>query len=255
MPRVYAVVNQKGGVGKTTTAVNLSAGLALLGQNVLLIDTDPQGNSSSGVGVDKEDLKYSIYDVLLNEASLHDVRLSTSVDRLYVAPANIELTGAEVELPAMIDWQYRLKTAISKVEDDYDVILIDAPPSLGVLTVNALTAAHGVIVPIQCEYYALEGISQLVKTIEIMKRSTNSSLHIYKVVLTMRDPRAKLTQQVEAEIRKHFGTIVSRVSIPRNIRLSEAPSYGLPVQLYDPRSKGAEAYKQLSEEVLRNDNQ
>ncbi len=254
MPRVYAVVNQKGGVGKTTTTVNLSAGLAQLGQNVLLIDTDPQGNSSSGVGVDKENLKFSIYDVLLNEASLRDVRLSTAVDRLYVAPANIELTGAELELPAMADWQFRLKTAISKVADDYDVVLIDAPPSLGVLTVNALTAADGVIVPIQCEYYALEGISQLVKTIEIIKRSTNPGLHIYKVVLTMRDPRARLTQQVEAEIRKHFGGIVSRVSIPRNIRLSEAPSYGLPVQLYDPRSKGAEAYRLLSEEVLKNDN-
>lgn len=252
MPRVYAVVNQKGGVGKTTTSVNLSTGLAMLGQNVLLLDTDPQGNSSSGVGVDKDSLKLSVYDVLLNEASLHDVRLSTPVDRLYVAPANIELTGAEVELPSLENWQFRLKAAIEKVKGDYDVVIIDAPPSLGVLTVNALTAADGVIVPIQCEYYALEGISQLVKTIEIMKRSTNPTLNIYKVVLTMRDPRAKLTQQVEAEIRKHFGEIVSKVSIPRNIRLSEAPSYGLPIQLYDPRSKGAESYKLLAEEVLRN---
>lgn len=251
MPKIYAVVNQKGGVGKTTTAVNLSAGLAMLGLNVLLVDMDPQGNSSSGVGVDKDNLEKGIYDVLLDEASVMEVRQSTSVDRLYVAPANIDLTGAEVELPGQDEWRYRLKKALDSCKDDYDYVIIDAPPSLGVLTVNSLTAADGVIVPIQCEYYALEGISQLVKTIEVIKKSTNPTLYIYRVVLTMRDPRARLTQQVEAEIRKHFGDIVSKVTIPRNIRLSEAPSYGLPVQLYDPRSKGAEAYKLLAQEVYK----
>ena len=247
---IIAVTNQKGGVGKTTTAVNLSACLANLGKNLLLIDIDPQGNATSGVGLDKKKIKTCIYDALINDLPVEKVLYSCSIDNLSVIPATIQLAGAEIELVPTLSREVRLKSILKTIRDKFDYIIIDCPPSLGLLTVNALTAADCVLVPIQCEYYALEGLGQLVNTINLVKKHLNSRLRIGGVLLTMFDTRTNLSSQVAEEVKKYFGEIVFKTVIPRNVRLSEAPSYGKTIIDYDPRSKGAEVYKKLAEEVL-----
>lgn len=249
MSNIFAIVNQKGGVGKTTTAVNLSAGLASLGKRVLLVDSDPQGNATSGVGMDKTQIKKSIYQVLVSDLSPEEAIRHTKIPNLDLIPATIDLAGAEIELVSALSREAKLKRQLSSVHDKYDYILIDSPPSLGLLTLNALTASRGVLVPIQCEYYALEGISQLLNTIQLVQKALNPSLDIFGVVLTMFDPRTNLAQQVATEVRDYFKGKVFETVIPRNIRLSEAPSYGQPISVYDPKSKGAEAYALLAEEV------
>ena len=250
MARVIAIANQKGGVGKTTTTVNLSACLAVKGKRVLTIDIDPQGNTTSGLGIDKTEVKESIYDVIINDLSLHETVMPTKIETLGLSPSNIHLAGAEVELVSVISREMRLKSAIAEVKDQYDFILIDCPPSLGLLTVNALTAADTILVPIQCEYYALEGLSQLMNTVRIVQKHLNPALKVEGVVLTMFDARTNLSIQVVEEVIKYFGNKVYRTIIPRNVRLSEAPSFGLPIILYDERSKGAESYMELAEEVI-----
>ncbi len=250
MARVIAIANQKGGVGKTTTTVNLSACLAVKGKRVLTIDIDPQGNTTSGLGIDKKEVKESIYDVMINDMSIADTVLKTKIDTLGISPSNIHLAGAEVELVSVISREMRLKTAIAEVRDSYDFILIDCPPSLGLLTVNALTAADTILVPIQCEYYALEGLSQLMNTVRIVQKHLNQALKVEGVVLTMFDARTNLSIQVVEEVKKYFGNQVYRTIIPRNVRLSEAPSFGLPIILYDEKSKGAESYMDLADEVI-----
>ncbi|MDI9596652.1 MAG: AAA family ATPase [Atribacterota bacterium] len=247
---IIAVTNQKGGVGKTTTAVNLSACLANLGKNLLLIDIDPQGNATSGVGLDKKKIKTCIYDALINDLPVEKVLYSCSIDNLSVIPATIQLAGAEIELVPTLSREVRLKSILKTIRDKFDYIIIDCPPSLGLLTVNSLTAADCVLVPIQCEYYALEGLGQLVNTINLVKKHLNSRLRIGGVLLTMFDTRTNLSSQVAEEVKKYFGEIVFKTVIPRNVRLSEAPSYGKSIIDYDPRSKGAEVYKKLAEEVL-----
>lgn len=247
---VIAVTNQKGGVGKTTTAVNLSACLAELGKNLLLIDIDPQGNATSGVGLDKKKIKNCIYDALINDLPVEKVLYSCSINNLTVMPATIQLAGAEIELVPTLSREVRLKRILKPIRDKFDYIIIDCPPSLGLLTVNSLTTADCVLVPIQCEYYALEGLGQLVNTINLVKKHLNSRLRIGGVLLTMFDTRTNLSSQVAEEVKKYFGEIVFNTVIPRNVRLSEAPSYGKSIIDYDPRSKGAEVYKKLAEEVL-----
>ena len=253
MGKAVAIANQKGGVGKTTTAVNLGACLAQNGKKVLIIDHDPQGNSTSGIGLKKNEIKQCIYDVLINETPLEQVILQTQVENLKVAPATIRLAGAEAELVGMMARDQRLKRAIEPIKDNYDYILIDCPPSLGNLTINALAAADSIIVPIQCEYYALEGLSQLMKTIQLVQKYSNPDLKIEGVVLTMYDNRTNLSTQVTEEVRRYFQDKVYETIIPRNIRLSEAPSFGLPITLYDEKSKGAEAYIDLAKEVIANE--
>ena len=250
MSSVFAVVNQKGGVGKTTTAVNLAACLAAAGEKVLLVDTDPQGNASSGVGVVKSEVEQCIYDVLINDEPLERVIVRTETDGLDLVPARLDLAGADIELMSMMSRETKLKQALARVQDNYSFIVIDCPPSLGLLTVNVLTAAQYVILPIQCEYYALEGISQLLRTVDLVRQHLNQSLEIGKVLLTMFDYRTNLSQQVVDEVRRFFGSKVSSVLVPRNVRLSEAPSYGKPIVAYDPKSKGAEAYTKFSAEVM-----
>lgn len=250
MARVIAIANQKGGVGKTTTAVNLSACLAVKGQRVLTIDIDPQGNTTSGLGIDKTDVKSSIYDVIINDVPLQETALPTKIPTLFLSPSNIHLAGAEVELVSVISREMRLKSAIAEVRGQYDFILIDCPPSLGLLTVNSLTAADTILVPIQCEYYALEGLSQLMNTVRIVQKHLNPGLKVEGVVLTMFDARTNLSIQVVEEVKKYFGNQVYRTIIPRNVRLSEAPSFGLPIILYDEKSKGAESYMELAAEVI-----
>ena len=250
MARVIAIANQKGGVGKTTTAVNLSACLAVKGQRVLTIDIDPQGNTTSGLGIDKADVKSSIYDVIINDFPLQETALPTKIPTLFLSPSNIHLAGAEVELVSVISREMRLKSAIAEVRGQYDFILIDCPPSLGLLTVNSLTAADTILVPIQCEYYALEGLSQLMNTVRIVQKHLNPGLKVEGVVLTMFDARTNLSIQVVEEVKKYFGNQVYRTIIPRNVRLSEAPSFGLPIILYDEKSKGAESYMELAAEVI-----
>lgn len=250
MGRVIAIANQKGGVGKTTTTVNLSACLAVKGKRILTIDIDPQGNTTSGLGIDKSAVKESIYDVIINDVPLADTVLPTKINTLGLAPSTIHLAGAEVELVSVISREMRLKTAIATIKDDYDFILIDCPPSLGLLTVNALTAADTILVPIQCEYYALEGLSQLMNTVRIVQKHLNPSLKVEGVVLTMFDARTNLSIQVVDEVKKYFGNQVYRTIIPRNVRLSEAPSFGLPIILYDAKSRGAESYMDLADEVI-----
>jgi chromosome partitioning protein len=253
MSKVIAISNQKGGVGKTTTAVNLGTCLAQIGKKVLIIDHDPQGNTTSGIGLKKSDLKKCIYDVLINENSLSEVTLQTQIDNLKIVPATIRLAGAEAELVGMMARDQRLKRAIEPFKEQYDYVLIDCPPSLGNLTINALAAADSLIVPIQCEYYALEGLSQLMKTIQLVQKYSNPNIYIEGVLLTMYDNRTNLSVQVSDEVRRYFEGKVYQTIIPRNIRLSEAPSYGLPITLYDGKSKGAEAYMELAKEVIHNE--
>ncbi len=250
MGRVIAVVNQKGGVGKSTTAVNLSACMAELGRKVLLIDVDPQGNATSGVGVDKGKEPPCIYETLINERPINEIIRDTQIDGFSIVPATIELAGAEIELVSMMSRELRLKSALEAVKDSYDYILIDCPPSLGLLTLNALSAADSVLVPIQCEYYALEGLSQLLRTIDLVQKHINKKLEIEGVLLTMYDPRTNLAEQVSSEVRNFFKDIVYKSVIPRNVKLSEAPSFGQPIILYDDKSRGAEAYRNLAKEVV-----
>lgn len=250
MAHIIAIANQKGGVGKTTTAVNLSAYLAQQGQETLLIDMDPQGNTTGGVGVNKNDLKNTIYSVLLEEISIDEVVIRTDVDWLDIVPSNIHLIGAEVELVNTIAREMRLKKALEKICDVYKYIIIDCPPSLGLLTINSLTAADGVIIPLQCEYYALEGLGQLLNTIDLIRKNLNQRLKVEGVLLTMYDGRINLSEQVVNEVKKYFKERVYNTIIPRNVRLSEAPSFGKPILLYDSRSKGAKAYAELAKEVI-----
>lgn len=247
---VIALANQKGGVGKTTTSVNLGACLADNHQKVLLIDLDPQGNATSGLGIEKKDIQQSVYDVLINDVALKDVIMPSSHPGLDVAPTTIALSGAEVELTNLMARETRLKDSFGDVRDQYDFILIDCPPSLGLLTINAFTAADSILIPVQSEYYALEGLSQLLNTVKLVKKHFNPEMKIEGVLLTMYDQRTKLGQQVNAEVKKFFGDKVYQTIIPRNVRLSEAPSHGLAIVDYDKHSKGAMVYKQLAKEVL-----
>jgi chromosome partitioning protein len=250
MAKVIAIANQKGGVGKTTTAVNLSSCLGYKGKKVLIIDIDPQGNTTSGLGVDKKNIKTSIYDVLINDEKIKNALVDTAIENLKLCPSNIQLAGAEVELVSIISRETRMKMAISEIRNDFDFILIDCPPSLGLLTVNSLTAADTILVPIQCEYYALEGLSQLMDTVRLVQKHLNPVLDVEGVVLTMFDARTNLSIQVVDEVKKNFRNKFYRTVIPRNVRLSEAPSFGLPIILYDPKSKGSECYMELAEEVI-----
>lgn len=250
MGRVIAVANQKGGVGKTTTAVNLSACLAEAGKRVLLVDIDPQGNATSGMGIDRNQVKSSVYDLLLEDVPAADVIINTSVEGLQLIPATIDLAGAEIELVPRISRESRLKRALAPVRDEYDFILIDCPPSLGLLTLNALTAADSILIPIQCEYYALEGLTQLMDTLRLVREALNPGLEIEGVLLTMFDGRTNLSIQVVEDVKRYFRGKVFRSIISRNVRLSEAPSHGLPITRYDGRSKGAEAYSELAREVI-----
>lgn len=250
MAKVIAVVNQKGGVGKTTTTVNLSAALAKKGKKVLLIDEDPQGNATSGVGVNKMQEK-SIYDVIINETKIEETIVESSIKKLSVCPSNINLAGAEVELVPMMARENKLKAKLEEIKEKFDYILIDCPPSLGLLTINALTAADSIIIPIQCEYYALEGVGQLMNTVNLIKQQLNKELYMEGVVLTMNDARTNLSNQVISEVKKFFKDNVYKTIIPRNVKLSEAPSYGMPITTYAPLSKGARCYEKLANEVLK----
>ncbi|SCG84563.1 Sporulation initiation inhibitor protein soj [Proteiniborus sp. DW1] len=250
MGKTIAIFNQKGGVGKTTTNVNLSACLANLGKKILVIDIDPQGNTTSGFGVDKGSINLSIYDVLINDADIKDAIIPTNIDNLNIVPSNTDLAGAEIELTENKNRELTLRSAIEFIKDNYDFIFIDCPPSLGLLTINALVASDSVIIPIQCEYYALEGVSQLMNTIKLVKSSLNPSLEIEGVVLSMFDGRTNLSIQVVDEVKKYFKGKVYTSIIPRNVRLAEAPSHGLSIIEYDPKSKGAEAYVELANEFL-----
>ena len=262
MAKIVAIANQKGGVGKTTTAINLSACLAYLNKKTMLIDLDPQGNSTTGLGIDKRNTSLSAYDIIinaevkqatskLNDKKVEDVVVPTVQNNLVICPSNINLAGAEVELVSQISRETRLADALEPVLSKYDYIMIDCPPSLGLLTLNALTAANTVLVPIQCEYFALEGLSQLMETIKIVQRRLNTSLSVEGVVLTMFDSRTNLSIEVAEEVRRHFSDRVYQTVIPRNVKLSEAPSYGLPIVMYDKNSKGAEAYLNLAQEFIR----
>lgn len=250
MAKIISVANQKGGVGKTTTAVNLGACLATLGLKILLVDIDPQGNTTSGIGINKADVEYCIYDVLINDINPTDAIVPTEVDGLSLIPATIQLAGAEIELVPSISREVRLKRALQVVADMYDYVLIDCPPSLGILTVNSLTASDSVLIPIQCEYYALEGLSQLLNTIRLVQKHLNAKLTVEGVLLTMFDARTNLGIQVIDEVKKYFQNKVYATVIPRNVRLSEAPSHGKAIIHYDPRSRGAECYLDLAKEVI-----
>lgn len=253
MGKIMAVANQKGGVAKTTTAVNLAACLAAAGRRILLVDIDPQGNATSGLGLDKESLEHCIYDVLINNLPVDTITRSTEIEGLSVVPATIQLAGAEIELVTAISREVKLKKALTAVRDSYDFMIIDCPPSLGLLTLNALTAADSIIIPIQCEYYALEGLGQLMNTVELVRKHLNPALEIEGVLLTMFDARTNLSIQVVDEVKNYFKNKVYATIIPRNVRLSEAPSHGKPIILYDVRSRGAEVYQELAKEVLDND--
>ncbi|EEI23180.1 ParA family protein [Lentilactobacillus hilgardii] len=252
MSHVIALANQKGGVGKTTTAVNLGAGLASLGKKILLVDADAQGNATSGVGISKADIGKDIYDVLVDEESMQEAIVHTANEGLDIVPATIQLSGAEIELTPQMARETRLKAALDDVKDQYDYVLIDCPPSLGLITINAFTASDSILIPVQSEYYALEGLSQLLNTIQLVRKHFNPDLKIEGVLLTMFDARTNLGVQVNQEVRKYFKNEVYETVIPRNVRLSEAPSYGLPIMDYDPKSKGADKYMKLAKEVLAN---
>jgi len=250
MGKIIAICNQKGGVGKTTTSINLSAYLAMAGKKVMLIDLDPQANATSGIGINKHDIKKSTYHILLEESEISEILQKTSIDNLILAPSNLDLTGAEVELVGALGREYRLKRALQKEKDKFDFLIIDSPPSLGLLTINGLCAADSVIVPVQCEYYALEGLTQMHNTIRLVKENLNPSLGIEGVLLTMADFRTNLTKEVIQEARSHFKEKVYNTVIPRNVRLTEAPSFGKPIALYDKDSLGAQKYEELSREIL-----
>ena len=250
MGKVIAVTNQKGGVGKTTSTVNLGASLASLGNKVLLVDIDPQGNATSGVGVNKGDLDECVYNVLVEDAEAKDVCVPTVVEDMWIIPATIQLAGAEIELVPTMSREVKIKKALSNIRDEYDYILIDCPPSLGLLTINALTASDSVLIPVQCEYYALEGLSQLLNTIRLVQKHLNKQLMIEGVLLTMLDARTNLGLQVIEEVKKYFQDKVYKSIIPRNVRLGEAPSHGKPITVYDPKSRGAEVYLELAKEVM-----
>ena len=250
MGRVIAVANQKGGVGKTTTAVNLSTSLAKKNKKVILIDGDPQGNATSGLGVEK-DPENSLYDVLVNEVDIKTTLQDTCVKTLKVCPSNMDLAGAEVELVSQMSREFRMKEKIDPIREEFDYIIIDCPPSLGLITLNSFTAADSVLIPVQCEYYALEGLGQLLNTINLVKKHLNKNLEIEGAVLTMYDMRTNLSNQVVKEVKRYFDDKVYKTVIPRNIKLSEAPSFGMPIGLYDPKSKGARAYEKLAKEVMK----
>ncbi len=251
MGKIIAIANQKGGVGKTTTAINLSACLGQRGKKVLLIDSDPQGNTSSGLGINGKEAELSTYDCLVNEISVKDAMVKTEYKNLFLCPGNINLAGAELELVDTEKREYHLKEALESVKDEFDFIFIDCPPSLGLITLNAFAAADSVLIPIQCEYYALEGLAQLTHTIKMVKQGLNSDLKIEGILLTMFDSRTNLSVQVAEEVRKYFSATVYKTLIPRNIRLSEAPSYGMPIIFFDKNSKGAQCYKKLASEVIK----
>lgn len=254
MGKVTAVANQKGGVGKTTSAINITASLATAGKRVLLIDADPQGNSTSGLGIDKDKLRSSLYDLYTETKTIHEVIVATRMENLNIISSNIELIGAEHELADRTGREHILKRELDKVRHGYDYIFIDCPPSLSLLTLNAFVAADGLLIPMQCEYYALEGISMLMKTFNLIKSSYNPSLEIEGILLTMFDGRNTLARQVSEELKNHFGDKVYRTMIPRNITLAEAPSHGKPVILYDIRSKGAQSYMELAKEIIEHEN-
>jgi len=248
--RVISIANQKGGVGKTTTSINISTILAKKGKKVLLIDADPQGNATSGIGIEKKTDK-SIYDVIIEETKIEEVVLETQIKNLKICPSNINLAGAEVELVSMISREYRLKERLEENKENYDYIIIDCPPSLGLITLNAFTASDSVLIPVQCEYYALEGLEQLMNTVNLVKKHLNKELELEGAVLTMYDARTNLSNQVVKEVKNYFEDKVYKTVIPRNVRLSEAPSFGMPISIYDPKSKGAKCYEKLVKEVLK----
>lgn len=250
MGRIIAIANQKGGVGKTTTAINLSASLASLGKKVLALDLDPQGNMTSGLGVDKDEVENSVYDLIIGEAEIEECICKEVIENLDVLPSNINLSASEIELIGIDDKEYIIKNAMKAVKENYDFIIIDCPPALSMLTINAMTTANSVLVPIQCEYYALEGLSQLIHTINLVQERLNPELYIEGVVFTMYDARTNLSLQVVENVKDNLDQTIYKTIIPRNIRLAEAPSYGMPINLYDPRSTGAESYLKLAEEVI-----
>ena len=256
MGKIVSIANQKGGVGKTTTAINLSTILAKKGKKVLMIDADPQGNASSGVGIDRDDIELSTYDVLINDDTMEEVVKKTNIKNLNLCPSNINLAGAEVELVSVMSREHRLKEKLDVIRDNYDFIIIDCPPSLGLITLNAFTASDSVLIPVQCEYYALEGLGQLLNTIALVKKHLNKEIEIEGALLTMYDIRTNLSNQVVKEVKKYFNDKVYKNVIPRNVKLSEAPSYGMPISMYDPRSKGAKSYEKFVKEFLKiNDNE
>lgn len=251
MSRIIAIANQKGGVGKTTTSINLSACLAEAGKKVLTIDIDPQGNTTSGLGIDKDEIENTVYELIIGEASLEQCIVSSQYGTIDVLPSNVNLAGAEIELIGMEDKEYILKKQIDLVRDEYDYVIIDCPPSLNILTVNAMTTADTVLVPIQCEYYALEGLAQLIHTINLVKNRLNPNLELEGVVFTMFDARTNLSLQVVENVKNNLKQNIYKSIIPRNVRLAEAPSHGMPINIYDPKSAGAEGYRDLAQEVIQ----
>ncbi len=250
MNRVIAIANQKGGVGKTTTAINLSACLTELGKKVLALDMDPQGNMTSGLGVDKDEVEYSVYDLIIGNVGIEECICKSVLENLDVLPSNIDLSAAEIEMIGVDNKEFIIKNEMEKIKGNYDFVIIDCPPALSMLTINAMTTADSVLVPIQCEYYALEGLSQLIHTIELVQERLNSSLEIEGVVFTMYDARTNLSLQVVENVKDNLNQNIYKTIIPRNIRLAEAPSYGMPINMYDPKSAGAESYMQLADEVI-----